>query len=157
MKMQLLHKLNEYSVPIKDLVLIYILYIRSVCEQSAVVWHSSLSAENRADLERVQKTALKIILQDDYISYDSALQKTDLQTLDERREILCLKFAKTCLKHDDMKNIFPVNHNLSSAVTRNPAKFKVHHANTERLKNSSIIHMQNLLNEDDRKRRQDKE
>ena len=68
MRMRLLHKLNEYSVAVKDLVLIYILYIRSVCEQSAVVWHSSLSAENRADLERVQKTALKIILQDDYIS-----------------------------------------------------------------------------------------
>ena len=36
-RMQLLHKLIEYNVPIKDLILIYTLYIRSVLVQSAVV------------------------------------------------------------------------------------------------------------------------
>ena len=66
-RMRILHKLNEYNVPTEDMVLIYILYIRSVCEQSAVVWHSSLTMENTTDLERVQKTALKIILKNNYL------------------------------------------------------------------------------------------
>ena len=71
--MRILHKLVEFSVPFVDLSTIYILYIRSVLEQSCQVWHSSLTFENLTDLERVQKNALKIILQDDYISYENAL------------------------------------------------------------------------------------
>ena len=85
MRMGILHRLNEYDVPIEDLVLIYILYIRSVLEQSAVVWHSSLTEENRNDLERVQKTALKIILKNKYHTYESALQRTNLEALDPFR------------------------------------------------------------------------
>ena len=41
---------------------LYILFVRSLREQSATVWHSSLSKENIKDLERVQKTAIKVIL-----------------------------------------------------------------------------------------------
>ena len=47
MRMGLLHKLIEFGVPKHDLILIYILFIRSICEQSAVVWHSSLTQEFR--------------------------------------------------------------------------------------------------------------
>ena len=96
--MRILHKLVEFAVPREDLVNIYVLYIRSILEQSCQVWHSSLSLENFQNLERVQKNALKIILQDDYISYSNALETTRYSTLFERRTQLCLKFAKSCLK-----------------------------------------------------------
>ena len=49
------------------------LQIRSKLEQSAVVWHNSLTQKNKKDLERVQKSALKIILRDKYINYENAL------------------------------------------------------------------------------------
>ena len=39
---------------------------------------------------------------------------------------------------------------------RNTEKFKVKHANTERLKESSIPYMQRLLNSDERKNNEDK-
>ena len=42
--------------------------------------------------------------------------------------------------------MFPKNENHTQMNTRFKEKFKVEHANTERLKNSSIIYMQNLLN-----------
>ena len=42
------------------------MFIRSIMENSAVVWHSSLSENNRNDLERVQKSAVKIILDELY-------------------------------------------------------------------------------------------
>ena len=61
-RMRLLHKLVQFGVPVVDLIQIYTLYIRSILEQSCQVWHSSLTQENRQDLERVQKNALKIIL-----------------------------------------------------------------------------------------------
>ena len=43
---------------------IYILFIRSILEQSAAVWHSSLTEENKNNLERVQKSAVRIITGD---------------------------------------------------------------------------------------------
>ena len=65
-RMSLLHKLYEFAVPVKDLVEIYILYIRSVLESSAVVWNSSLTQGQEKELERVQKVALRIILKEQY-------------------------------------------------------------------------------------------
>ena len=54
-RMRMLHKLVEFNVPVEDLLTIYILYIRSVLEQSCQMWHSSLTFENLTDIERVQK------------------------------------------------------------------------------------------------------
>ena len=65
---------------------IYILFVRSILEQSATVWHSSLTEENRNDLERVQKTALKVILGDKYITYKNALNILDILTLNDQRD-----------------------------------------------------------------------
>ena len=42
-RMSILHKLCQFDVPVEDLINIYILYIRSVLEQSATVWHSSIT------------------------------------------------------------------------------------------------------------------
>ena len=104
--MRLLHKLVVFSVPLEDLLNIYILYVRSILEQSCQVWHSSLTLENFQDLERVQKNALKIILGEDYQTYSHALNLTGLSILFERREKLCLTFATSCANYT---NIFPLN------------------------------------------------
>ena len=145
--MRLLHKLVEFGVSEPDLVHIYILYVRSILEQSCQVWHSSLTLDCIHNLERVQKTALKIILQGEYHSYSSALERTGLTTLFERRSKLCLSFAKKCLKHPEMKKMFPVNtHNERN--TRFKEKFEVAQARTERYRHSAIPYMQRLLNRD---------
>ena len=73
-RMQLLHKASKFTNNTKDLKQIYIFQIRSKLDQSAVVWHSSLTNKNRSDLERVQKSALKLILGTRYKSYDDALK-----------------------------------------------------------------------------------
>ena len=126
-RMRLLHKLVEFGVSIKDLLNIYILYIRSILEQSCQVWHSSLTLENFLDLERVQKNALKVILQDNYISYNHALSISGIQTLFERREALCLRFAKSCVKNNLTKHMFPENNSRKAydVKTRFPEKYKV--------------------------------
>ena len=62
MRMCLLRKVASFKPPRKDLKLIYIQYVHSILEQSCVVWHSSLTAENRQDIERVHKKTLRIIL-----------------------------------------------------------------------------------------------
>ena len=131
---------------ISDLVNIYILYIRSLCEQSAVVWHSMLTIENEQDLERVQKTALKIIYRNSYENYENALEMSNLKSLKDRRKDLCLTFAKRCLKNEATKDLFPLNNQRNDRKNTHE-KYKVYHANTGRLQKSPIIYMQHLLNE----------
>ena len=114
---------------------------------SATVWHSSLTDENSSDLERVQKSAVKIILGSKYDDYEIALAKLGMEKLSERREQLCLNFAKKCVKNPKTKHMFPQNSKEHQMKTRMSEKFKVFHANTERYKQSSIIYMQNLLNQ----------
>ena len=145
-RMRILHKLVEFSVPVDDLITIYIMYIRSILEQSCQVWHSSLTFDNLTDLERVQKNALRIILKEDYISYKNALEQVSLESLVERRENLCLRFAKKCLKTEEVANMFPLNDASCIMDTRKRETYKVTMAHTERLKKSAIPYMQRLLN-----------
>ena len=124
--------------------MIYTLYIRSVVETSAVVWHSSLTQGQILEIERVQKVALQIILKSDYISYENALKITSLPRLSERRTQLCKTFAIKCTKNPKTKDMFPLNKH--SSKIRNPEKYQVTYANTSRLAKSAIPYMQKLLN-----------
>ena len=105
----LLQILYYFKVDLRDLVNINILNIRSILEQSCVVWNYSITEEESTDLERVQRLAIKISLQDDYISCEQALEDLNLETLSERRSSLCLQFAKRSVKHDKAKELLPLN------------------------------------------------
>ena len=125
----------------------------SLLEQSAVVCSSSLTQENKDDLERTQKSFAKLVLKNEYKvecenSYEHALLKLNLQKLEQRREELCLNFAKNCIKNEKLDDLFPEKIKIHSMETRHSEKFDVLYANTERMKNSSIVYMQNLLNKD---------
>ena len=99
MRMNILRKLYEFDVSKAQSVQIYILYIRSVTEQSSVVWSTSLTEEESNDLERTQKAALRIIHKHDYICYENALKLSNLLPLAKRREHLLHKFAVKTLKN----------------------------------------------------------
>ena len=144
-RMLMLHKLYEFQLPAEEMLEIYILYIRSILESSAVVWHSSITVSEQQDIERVQKVALRIILASEYDNYNHALETTGLQTLHERRNHLCKRFARQCTKSGKTSNMFPLN--PSAVNTRNPEKYLVQPAQTDRLKNSAIPYMQRLLNQ----------
>ena len=88
-----------------------------------------------------------------YHSYRNALNKLNLENLNDRREILCLNFAQRSSKHPTMKKMFPLNKKTCKMSTRNPEEFKVQYAINERLKNSPIIYMQNLMNRFGQKRK----
>ena len=144
--MELLRRISNFGASWDDLKNIYFLYIRSLLEQSCIVWHSSLTEKNSTDLERIQKSALKIILGEEYKDYKNALNILEIDNLKDRREILCLKFAKKCLKNEKMKNLFNENPKTHPMKTRFEEEFEIQHANTERMMKSPIIYMQRLLN-----------
>ena len=153
-RMQLLHKASKFTNNTRDLKQIYMLQIRSKLDQSAVVWHTSLSQKNRNDLERVQKSAVRCILKESYKGYEDALEKLGLVTLNERRDQMCLKFAKQCLKLDKMKSFFPRNYKGHSMEIRGSEFYKVVRAQTERFRKSAIPSMIKMLN-DCQKRKKD--
>ena len=140
MRMQLLHKVASFGLSREEMKNIYILFVRSILEQSATVWHSSLTLQNKEDLERVQKSAVRLILGKEYTGYKKSLQILEMANLDERRRELCLRFAKNAAKHGKMKT------SICNMKTRNREKYVVPYANTQRLQKSPIIYMQNLLN-----------
>ena len=140
-----LTNLFSFLVPHNELLNIYKLYIRSVVEQSCIVWHSSITKGEILDIERIQKVALRIILKDQYISYENALKICGLTTLSERRTHLALKFAKKCILNPKTSSMFPV-HNPTRR-TRITGKFDITKAKTERLARSAIPFMQRLLND----------
>ena len=72
----------------------------------------------------------------------------NLDTLEKRRQELWLKFAKTGIKNDKLSDLFPMNDKKHKMQTRDDERFQVKLANTNRLKHSSIITMQNMLNDD---------
>ena len=147
--MLLVKKILSFGATKEEMVHIWIVYCRSLLEQSAVVWSSSLTQENKNDLERTQKSFVKLILKNEFKSeyedsYEKALIKLNLQTLEQRRIELCSNFANNCIKYDKLTDLFPKNENLHDA--RNTEKYKILFADTDRLKKSSIVYMQNLLN-----------
>ena len=151
-RMYFLHRLSRFTNNKQDLKKIYILQIRSKLEQSCVLWHSSITQKCEENLERVQKSALRIILGVKYLNYENALKILKLQSLKERRNDLCLKFAQKCLMVPKLKQMFPRNHKNHDMGKRSLESFQVKRALTERLRRSAIPYMQRLLNENERKK-----
>ena len=122
-------------------------------EQSAVVWHSSLSAKNTRDLERVQKVAVRVILGKNHTTYKEGLKNLNLEDLSKRRKGLCLKFAKNCLKNEKVRSIFPKNITNHKMKKRNTRKYQVNKANTKRYQQSAVPYMVNLLNAEEKRKK----
>ena len=145
-RMPLLNKAAAFTSNRQDLKKIYLTYIQSVLDQSAVVWHSSLSQKNKRDLDRVQKVAIRVILGKNYKSYGQGLKELNLKRLDARRENLCLNFAKKCLKNDKLKYMFPKNNKSHCMNLRKEDIMKINKKRTTRYEKSAIPYMTKLLN-----------
>ena len=156
MRMQLLKSVRSFGASNEEMVHLWILFCHSVLEQSCVLWHNSLTQENADDLERTQKSFVKMVLKEKYVDYDKSLMLLNLEKLEERRNSLSLKFAKSGIKHKKLEDLFPINKKEHKMNTRETDKFQVLFSNTERLKNSSIPTMQNYLNDEERQMRKRK-
>ena len=56
----------------------------------------------------VQRTCCHIILGDNFEGYEDALAELNLQRLSDRRNMLCLNFARKAIKSEKYKNWFEV-------------------------------------------------
>ena len=144
-KLWFLKRLKKLGAKTKDLLDLYNKHIGTILEYAAPVWHSALTEEDRLRLERVQKSALHIILGAKYKSYSSALKLTGTRTLFETRRKICLKFAKKSLKSNKFGKWFKTN-TLVTKTRQIQSKLKEVYCRTKRFKESPISYLTNLLN-----------
>ena len=147
-KMIMLHKFSKFTNNKAHLIHIFKSQVRGVLEYCSTVWHSSLTEADSNDIERVQKAAVRLIMGNKYQGYKGALQYMSLDSLKERREKMALNFAKKSLKLDKFSELFPFNNAKHLMKKRNPEKYAVANANTERYRKSTIPFLQRLLNDD---------
>ena len=100
-RLWMIKRLKKLNCPIEELLDTYIKQVRSIMEMACPVWHPALTQADSRALERVQKSALAIILGRDYTTYSSALNTMELETLEERRSSLCLKFSLKSASHPE--------------------------------------------------------
>ena len=137
-RMELVRKVAGFGASVEDLKNVYFLFVRSLLEQSAMVWHSRLAAENSADLERVQKSAVKLILGEKYIDYEKSLIQLDMESLFDRRENLCLNFALKCVRNPKTKHMFPESKKTHQMETRKTENIKFNMPTQKDLRNLQL-------------------
>ena len=88
---------------------VYLKEIRAVLELAVPAWHSGLTIKQAADIERVQRVAVNVILSDcntgkSEFTYTMALVTLNLEPLEVRRRKLCQTFSNKTLKsrHSNM-------------------------------------------------------
>ena len=146
-RLSMITKLKYVGTKTEELLDIYILFIRSVTEYCSVSFHSSLTQEQSRKLETIQRTCLKVILGEMYVSYSAALEMCGLVTLHERRQKRCLDFALKCIKHPRNNSMFPLNPANHEHPIRDRQIFKVNFAKTSTYKKSAVPFCQRLLND----------
>ena len=137
-KLLLIRRLKVPGAQPEELVDMFIKQCRSILQFAAPAWHGAITMTERQDIERVQKVALHIILGDKYDSYRNALKATNLETLETRRDRLCLKFGKKAEKNSKHKNWFKLKHR--TLTRQEGAKYCKTIARTGRLKKSPITY-----------------
>ena len=122
-KIWFLRRLKALGASLTTLIDIFNLFIRSHLEFCAPLWAGNLSTKNCQDLERVQKTALKVILGPKYVSYENALEILEEVSLEERRTLLCLKFARKFSTHPNYGQLFQKE---SQNISKDAQKLLIH-------------------------------
>ena len=89
-----MRRLKGMGASVEDLKDVYLKQVRSVMEFAVPAWNGALTQADEKDLERVQKTALHIMLGGDYKDYGTALDIVGLESLEARMGKTLFKVCK---------------------------------------------------------------
>ena len=145
-KLWMLRRLKNMGAEETDLVDMYVKQIRSLLELAVPAWQGAVTQEEKLDIERVQKCAAHIIIGEDYLSYKAALKYLNLDSLECRRNKICLNFAKKAENHEKFQKWFKESKVRQESRLK---KFKYCEVNSKhsRLDKSPIPFLTRLLNE----------
>ena len=144
-RLWILRRLKNLGAQQIDLVDVFIKQIRSVLELAAPAWQGGLTQVEKQDIERIQKSACHIILGHEYVSYRSALNLLELESLESRRIKLSLKFGLKSEKHHKFKNWFKPSVKICN-TRQELLKYCDVKANHTRFEKSPLSFLTRLLN-----------
>ena len=113
--MWLLRRMKIINIEPRVILDFYLKEIRVLAEHGVAIWNSGLPVHPSQVLEKIQKVALKIILGDEYSSYDNARAKFGLNLLSERRLDLCTNYALKLYKSKYCNDFYTLStHNIET-------------------------------------------
>ena len=142
-----LNHLRRANMQNDVLLRVYCTMLRPVVEFCSVVYHPMLTLEMDNDIERLQKTALKIIYGFTH-SYEVLLELSGICTLKQRREQAFRKFSAT-IEQSERFNHWLTEVGEGDYDLRRRKKYEEQYARTVRLYNSPLYAIRRLLNEDE--------
>ena len=149
-RLWILRNLKKMHANDEQLLDMYIKQCRSILELAVPVWSAGLTKDQSNQIERVQKTALSIILgKERQMSYSDALEKFKLTTLAQRRVSLCDKFVKKSASSEKFNTWFQnAEHNPDNIQTRSLNNtYKTVYTRTKRYQVSALPYLTTRLNE----------
>ena len=136
-RLYFLRQLKRAKIPTKELLTFYITTVRPVAEYACPVFHNALPACLSAELEKLQKRAMRIIFP--FMPYKVALANAGLPSMYERRETITAKLFNDVISNPNHKlHSLPPTRNQPKYSLRNNRAYHLPGAKTNRLKNTFI-------------------
>ena len=151
-RLWMLRRLSTLGANQSEMLDVYCKQVRSILEMAVPVWQAGLTQLEIKQIERVQRTALHIILGENYLHYENALEVLKCKKLSDRRYSLCENFVRKTIKHPRFNNWFCVNSEPAPIVgTRNSKskqilKYLPVKTRTDRFEDSPLPYLTNILN-----------
>ena len=147
-KMWLLRRMKYLKLEETLILDYYLKEIRPLAEHGVPTWNSGLTAGQVRILEKIQRVALHIILNNKECSYQEALEHFDLVTLEARRKQLCTKFALKLFRSEKQQDFFTL---LPNRNRRNNILVRESLNRTRRAQNAPHNYLSKLVNENSSK------
>ena len=126
--------------------LLYLKEIRVHLELAVPVWHSGLTKKLSADIERVQRIAVNILISN--TSYKEACSQLGLELLSERRQLLCQRFATNTSSTKSRHNeLFQLEKTHAQDSRSGNIRYREHKTHTSRFYKSPLPYLTRLLNQ----------
>ena len=145
-KMWLLRRLKSVKLESDVILDYYLKEIRPLAEHGVVIWNSGLTKGQINDLEKIQKVAFRIILDESYTSYDVACTLLNVSPLQYRRSDLCTKFAIKLYKSPRSNEFFTPAVKLVNTRSELQLLVKESVTNTKRCYNAPHNYLARLVN-----------
>ena len=133
-------QLKRARLLVKDLVLFYTSWMRSVMDYAVPVFYHGLPQYLKNDLIRLEKRAISII--NPYMDNLAAGEALDMKLIEEHHNLLCKNLFDKIVNNGNHKlaDLLPKKHNSHYAL-RNEHKFELPQFKTNRTRNSFVFAM----------------
>ena len=121
---------------------VYIRQLRCLTEKDCPLWNGAITKIHISHIEKLQKTAFRLILGANYRGYENSLRTLNLSSLIDRRSKICRKFAFKTQKNPKYSAWFT----KTSVKTRLSKQYFEYGARTARYRRSPLYYLTSLLN-----------